>query len=51
MQSAKQQIEKECKKCLHKIHKSECKLIVGYDKKLQREIGKKRGICGCPSSF
>ena len=51
MNITKQRIEEECEKCLHKVHKKECKLIVEYSKELQREVGKKRGRCGCPSSF
>ena len=47
----KRRIEGECEKCLHEIHKKECRLIVEYSKELQKEIKKKRSRCGCPSSF
>ena len=40
--------DKECEMCLHPIHKGECRKIVEYyGKLLQKETGKKRGICGC----
>ena len=39
--------EEECEMCLHKVHKGECKEIVELDKRLQKELGKKKDICGC----